>query len=426
MKVLVVDDEKMIAQGIAHVIRQFSFPLEAVDVAFSGREALQQLQKARYQLLITDVSMPEMSGLDLIARVREQDLCPSICILSGYSEFEYARAALRYGVDDYLLKPVDKDKLFKMLERVLNKGQKAVAQRRRNTESMLSECLFEGFDLDQTTLALFRGPVSVTVLSCFFQREQSILRKDLQGLYEAGLAEEIIQILHFPAFALFGKPETQSLLVKKVRADYPAMAVGYASGAVTGRDSLQLLYEKALQASLLSDRFLDREPVNGSWLQVPMSQNLLQKSLWERYHIRPAEKQLFLYFMAWKSMSSYVKTASPPPKNPYVRQMLAMVEANFRKELTLNMVAKDIGINPNYAGQLFRGEVGISFLDYLNRYRIEQILECILQTPTLSFEQVALNMGFSDMRNFYRVFKRIMGTTPGKYRSGEHGPPPAL
>lgn len=235
MKVLVVDDEKMIAQGIAHVIRQFSFPLEAVDVTFSGREALQQLQKARYQLLITDVSMPEMSGLDLIARVREQDLCPSICILSGYSEFEYARAALRYGVDDYLLKPVDKDKLFKMLERVLNKGQKAVAQRRRNTESMLSECLFEGFDLDQAALALFRGPVSVTVLSCFFQREQSILRKDLQGLYEAGLAEEIIQILHFPAFALFGKPETQSLLVKKVRADYPAMAVGYASGAVTGR-----------------------------------------------------------------------------------------------------------------------------------------------------------------------------------------------
>ena len=70
------------------------------------------------------------------------------------------------------------------------------------------------------------------------------------------------------------------------------------------------------------------------------------------------------------------------------------------------------------------GEVGISFLDYLNRYRIEQILECILQTPTLSFEQVALNMGFSDMRNFYRVFKRIMGTTPGKYRSGEHDPPP--
>lgn len=70
MKILVVDDERLIAQGVAYIIRQFGPDYESVDTAFSGQEALEKMTAARYDLLITDVSMPGLSGLDLIEETR--------------------------------------------------------------------------------------------------------------------------------------------------------------------------------------------------------------------------------------------------------------------------------------------------------------------------------------------------------------------
>lgn len=126
MKILIVDDEKLIAQGVAYVIRQFGEDYGPVDVAFCGREALEKMAAVRYDLVVTDVSMPGISGLDLVEEAKGRGLCDDFCILSGYSEFEYARTALRLGVEDYLLKPVDKAKLKKCWT-LLAKSSRAAA-----------------------------------------------------------------------------------------------------------------------------------------------------------------------------------------------------------------------------------------------------------------------------------------------------------
>ena len=142
MKILIVDDEKLIAQGVAYVIKQFGAEYGAVDTAFSGSEALEKMGAARYDLTITDVSMPGLSGLDLIEEAKKRGLCGDFCVLSGYSEFEYARTALQLGVEDYLLKPVDKGKLKKMLEAFREKQLSRSRALRRNLENLLADCLF--------------------------------------------------------------------------------------------------------------------------------------------------------------------------------------------------------------------------------------------------------------------------------------------
>ncbi len=119
MKILVVDDERIILRGIARMIREHP-DVEEVRTAEEAEEALEILKEFRADAVITDIRMPETDGLELIRRAEAEGLCRRFVILSGYSDFEYARTAIRYHVMDYLLKPVDPDDLNRVLGEILS------------------------------------------------------------------------------------------------------------------------------------------------------------------------------------------------------------------------------------------------------------------------------------------------------------------
>ena len=119
MKILVVDDERIILRGIARMIREHP-DVEEVRTAEDAEEALEILKDFRADAVITDIRMPETDGLELIRRAAALRLCRRFVILSGYNDFEYARTAIRYHVMDYLLKPVDPDDLNRVLGQILS------------------------------------------------------------------------------------------------------------------------------------------------------------------------------------------------------------------------------------------------------------------------------------------------------------------
>lgn len=121
MKVLIADDEAYMLDYMSRITdwRQYGFDL--VLTANGGSLARDLLEEHRPELLITDVKMPRVSGLDLARYVSEKGYATRIIIISGYSEFDYAQQAIRYGVKDYLVKPVLKEDFEKMLLRVLEK-----------------------------------------------------------------------------------------------------------------------------------------------------------------------------------------------------------------------------------------------------------------------------------------------------------------
>lgn len=108
LKVIIVDDEQFIAQGLQALIDWNAAGYEVAAVLSDGQEALEYIKKLPVDLVITDVMMPKMTGLELLETVRRENLSNAgFVILSGYSEFSYAQKALRYGCIDYLLKPVE-------------------------------------------------------------------------------------------------------------------------------------------------------------------------------------------------------------------------------------------------------------------------------------------------------------------------------
>lgn len=142
MKVLLVDDENYILEYLVHAIDWKALGFSTVDQTCDSTKAKRLLVDQNYTLLITDIRMPEVSGLDLLEFVISENIGTKVMILSGYSEFEYAQKAIRHGAHDYLLKPLTGAKLKKALLSFISKyGQntKQVLKEKSENRDTLSE-----------------------------------------------------------------------------------------------------------------------------------------------------------------------------------------------------------------------------------------------------------------------------------------------
>lgn len=119
--ILLAEDEPSTRNGINNILASYFSVNVAVVQASNGAEALALYKKHRPNMIITDIVMPVMTGIELIAEVRKIDENIPIILLSGYNDFEYARKAIRYSVKNYFLKPIKKDELIHEVEDVISK-----------------------------------------------------------------------------------------------------------------------------------------------------------------------------------------------------------------------------------------------------------------------------------------------------------------
>lgn len=115
IRFVLVEDEPLILSQLKYSICACDPRFRVVGTAGNGRDGLAEIERLHPDIIITDIRMPVLSGLEMIAAAREKQLSGRYLILSGYDEFQYARSALQLGVDDYLLKPIDPDALAEKL-----------------------------------------------------------------------------------------------------------------------------------------------------------------------------------------------------------------------------------------------------------------------------------------------------------------------
>lgn len=117
---IIADDEMTIRQGLKKLISEFNLDINCAGLAADGQEALMLAEKIRPQLMLVDINMPRMNGLELIEKVHAVIPEGKIIIVSGYDKFDFVRQALRLGVFDYLLKPINHGALYVTLQDALN------------------------------------------------------------------------------------------------------------------------------------------------------------------------------------------------------------------------------------------------------------------------------------------------------------------
>ncbi|WP_284646556.1 response regulator transcription factor [Paenibacillus silviterrae] len=116
--VLVVDDETWMCEGMTAIIHRTNSHFQVVQTAENGLKALAALQEKRFDVVFADIRMPGMDGLELLRKMRSEGYRQPVVIISGHHEFDYAKTAIRHGVYDYLLKPVDRQEISGVLEKL--------------------------------------------------------------------------------------------------------------------------------------------------------------------------------------------------------------------------------------------------------------------------------------------------------------------
>lgn len=115
-KVVIVDDEPIIVEGLKKTVDWEKFNCQVVGVAFSGEEGLKLIRNEKPDIIFTDIQMPRLDGLTMIAAIKSEFPHTQISILTGYRDFDYAQRAIRIGVTRFLLKPSKMDELMEALE----------------------------------------------------------------------------------------------------------------------------------------------------------------------------------------------------------------------------------------------------------------------------------------------------------------------
>jgi len=232
--VMVVEDSKPILRDIVKQIESIDKNLVVVETAFNGKEALEKLKNNSIDILFTDIKMPRMNGLQLIEKAKEINPNLKCVIISGYDDFEYARQAMKLQVYDYILKPVDKKELEKIVSQLVKKIE---VERKEEFEKKLSEIVINNnypdnfiFPIKMYQLAIVRVGLSKRSNVAI---NRNLLRSLLERLellkyvwiIETGFSSEILLLIDVENIKVMNIFKQLEILLKELIKVYPQVNI---------------------------------------------------------------------------------------------------------------------------------------------------------------------------------------------------------
>lgn len=401
MRILVVDDEKPILQGLAYIIEHMNTSFSHIETAQSAETAFRKMREQSFDLVMTDICMPGLSGLQLIDQAMREGLCKCFVILSGFSEFEYAQEAIRQGVIDYLLKPIDKVALKDLLLRCVKQINSNRSANVHQVEELLRDAIF--LQENKAEFPYVQG--SLQCLCLLFDPGGMLELETINAIKKILPLNDILSIRLYGCAAciLLGQVTVDKEEEFKLP-EIPACRqhVGYSIGRVSDQNALRSMFLGSVEACLYGLFCTGRKMVRDFEIAyVPMNMDMMQRYDETRRQIMGSLSDTRICGLV---------------DNSYAASMFRIIEREYKQNLTLDCLAKKIGINPAYAGRLFKQQFKTSFVQYLNDYRINKAIGYLYRFPDWTLEQVSAISGFQEPRNFYRVFKQITGITPGESR----------
>lgn len=124
-KIMIVDDESKIRTGLSKFINWKSLDCEVIHVATNGDDAIKKITEQKPDIILTDIRMPKINGLELAKYIYENEPSIKLIILTGYADFEYSKKAIQYDIVDFVLKPTSPDNIAT----AVNKAKKRIIEK---------------------------------------------------------------------------------------------------------------------------------------------------------------------------------------------------------------------------------------------------------------------------------------------------------
>ncbi len=180
IKAVIIDDDMTTIHGLTRSVRWNDYGIEVAGTAKNGREGLEQVRAHRPEIILTDIYMPVMDGIEMLKALREEGNRAEVIILSGYEDFKYAQSAVKLQVNDYLSKPATLDEIERVLQEVADKIRKKMHSEREEKE--LRELLER--NLSTTKKQMLKGLLEPGFCqTAFFDKVSDYLKMDLSRQY---------------------------------------------------------------------------------------------------------------------------------------------------------------------------------------------------------------------------------------------------
>lgn len=380
-KVVIADDEKLILKNLAQIIDWQGLDCEIIGTAQNGQEVMEIIKNQQADLLLTDISMPEMSGIELLKTLNQIDNKPMVILISGYDDFEYAKEGIKNNAFDYILKPIDYDELEDCVKRALNKLKEQKVSVYEHEKYAIYELITSG-----------KVDAQINNKQALYF---SMIVKNYKEDIEIFTKNEDFLSKWNPNLFIYKLSDKEVMVVVEMAKHFINQAAD-----ITDAFSQQLLHEGSDQCIISVGKVVEQ--------------------LFEIKHSVDATKELLKYenYISGNVLTEErLKKEYKPSQSAadMMEEALDYIRNNFQTNLGVEQTAEQVGLSVSYFSLLFKQKTGLTFLDYLTNVRMEYA--CLfLQNTDLKTYEIAEKVGYTDQRYFSQVFKRKMKKTPSEYR----------
>ncbi|TYP69795.1 response regulator [Paenibacillus methanolicus] len=432
--ILIVDDEPLICMGISNLLVGAGLGIGQIYMAHNAYEALDYLRMEDIDLLITDIQMGTMSGLELMQQAKLIKPWVQTIVISAHETFQYAQTAMRLGAKDYLIKPLSGAQVMDTVRDVLLQTGKsdrpdAVYSPNVQEDFRMESPLEERMALLRELMAGERFPES---------REQLALQYgiELRGPYFAVITAELRlsddlgerdrSLLRYAALNIAGEltgqgcaalgfymgPASIGLLLQWDEAQYAALGPNKINGIdMTGR-SLHFTIKRVLKL----DSIVGISQILRGEAFVPELYEQARKAA--RWHQELPDHEVFYYGDFKWSQSSQEPTEEElaAQNNMTVELAVQYIHKHYsQKGLSLHEVAQGTYVSPNYLSYLFKKSTGTNLWEYVTKLRMEEGRRLLLETRLRRYE-IAERVGYDSPEHFGKIFKKYYGISPSELK----------
>ncbi|GIP28526.1 hypothetical protein J23TS9_36560 [Paenibacillus sp. J23TS9] len=469
-KIVMVDDEKWVLKDIRRSVDWDSYGYEVVGEAMNGILGLKAIQELRPHLVITDVRMPGMDGLELIREVNRLGLDTRFIVSSGHAEFQYAQQALNAGAIGYCLKPFEEEEMASLLIRFRAMQQEKELLLQMELLYLMSDRLeHEGY-ADELLVRMGlswnreQGMIVVAVMG-EDQELRSISvphirvrtgKQETMYLLEAGLEGSMdhdltVGLSILPDIKGFGCSR-RITDIGQLRCAYQEAEIASYQCFITGRKGPFMPVTERLwpeikelfqqmgnqfnleQASRACDMFMQHAEQGTVDIQDALrfynTFFLMYSGQVEQDEYIHSFEQLVEKYGTLANMMNEIRNLSShrselagelgQVKNETLQDILRYLDGHFTDDVSLKSISEQFYVNPSYLSQLFRKMVNTTFLQYVTDKRIAYACQ-LLSRSRLSIYEISEQSGYPNYFYFAKIFKKIIGKTPTQYREDMKG-----
>jgi two-component system response regulator YesN len=394
---LIADDEPKIRKGLASVLPWEDYGMNEIIFAENGRQALEQALAHKPDLCLLDICMPMMNGFEFIEELKRQSV-DMVCIaISGFDEFGYVQRALRLGIFDYVLKPINVETMRGTVEKALHliKSREHAKCLQQQVHIMLEK-----------NMPILRAQFLSNLLDGLLSENEiefSLTSLEIEdtGHYgfiitELSATDQVASVVR-----INGLPWEKKLLWYAVQ-----NIMEECVGACGVPYSFQDKYENLCSLVMIRDvTAWEQETARlrqalCSTLDIRIGMQVMQLENISSLHIVYAD---------WVSQTLC-------ETSPIVRAAQTLIRQEYaNQELSIRDVSERLHVSMSHLTALFRAELGLTFIEYLTRVRIQQAIR-LLDDPQNRIVDIAQQVGYSSQHYFCTVFKSIMGQPPSEFR----------